>query len=166
MASIAGAVIDDCSLAAAIKGSGGRTWLGLTDDVHSVRSYRSASPVWDMVARTAYTQLGLSPLALLGTVAGLALVYTAPPIAFGGGIALALVGGAPEITAALAIGGGVAWVLMAATFTPMLRLYRVTTILAPALPLAGSLYTLFTVASAWRHWSGRTGAWRGRPLPS
>jgi hopene-associated glycosyltransferase HpnB len=166
LAAISGAVIDDCSLATAIKRSGGRTWLGLTRDVHSVRSYGSVAPVWDMVARTAYTQLGHSPLALVGTVAGLALIYMAPPIALAGAIALAALGRAPEAATVLALGGGAAWGLMAATFTPMLRLYRVTALLAPALPLAGALYTLFTLASAWRHWSGRAGTWRGRDLPS
>jgi hopene-associated glycosyltransferase HpnB len=166
LASISGAVIDDCSLAAVIKRSGGKTWLGLTQDVRSVRSYGSVAPVWDMVARTAYTQLGHSPVALVGAVAGLALIYMAPPVALAGAIGLAAFGRAPEVVAVLAIGGGAAWGLMAATFTPMLRFYRVTALLAPALPVAGALYTLFTLASAWRHWSGRGGTWRGRDLPS
>jgi len=166
LSSISGAVIDDCSLAAAIKRSGGRTWLGLTQDVHSIRGYGSIAPVWDMVARTAYTQLGHSPLALVGTVAGLALIYVVPPIALAGAITLAALGKAPEVAAVLAIGGGAAWGLMTATFTPMLRFYRVTALLAPALPVAGALYTAFTLASAFRHWSGRGGTWRGRDLPS
>ena len=166
LVTISGAVIDDCSLAAAIKHSGSRIWLGLSQDVLSIRGYGSVAPVWDMVARTAYTQLAHSPLALVGTVAGLALIYKAPPIALAGAITLAALGKAPETATALALGGGVAWGLMTATFTPMLRFYRVTALLAPVLPVAGALYTLFTLASAWRHWSGRTGTWRGRDLPS
>jgi hopene-associated glycosyltransferase HpnB len=166
LAAISGAVIDDCSLAAAIKRSGGKTWLGLTQDVHSIRGYGSVAPVWDMVARTAYTQLGHSSLALVGTIAGLALIYMAPPLALAGAIVLAALSKAPETATTLALSGGVAWGLMTATFTPMLRFYRVTALLAPALPVAGALYTLFTLASAWRHWSGRTGTWRGRDLPT
>ncbi len=162
---ISGAVIDDCALAAAIKRSGGKTWLGLTSEVHSVRRYGTIAPVWDMVARTAYTQLRHSPVVLGGTVAGLALLYMAPPIALAGAVALAALGKAPEVAAVLALGGGAAWGLMAATFVPMLRFYRVTSLLAPALPVAGALYALFTVASALRHVRGRTGLWRGRSLP-
>lgn len=162
---ISGAVIDDCALAAIVKRSGGKTWLGLTREVRSVRRYGTIAPVWDMVARTAYTQLRHSPVALAGTVAGLALLYMAPPMSLGGAVTLAAVGGTPETAIALVISGGAAWGLMAATFVPMLRFYGTTTLLAPALPVAGALYTLFTVASVLRHVRGRTGLWRGRPLP-
>ena len=45
----------------------GPIWLGLTDRVQSIRPY----PHWDdirrMVARSAYAQLGYSPLLLAGT---------------------------------------------------------------------------------------------------
>lgn len=166
LASISGAVIDDCSLAAAIKGSGGRTWLGFSEDVLSVRVYGAISPVWSMVARTAYTQLGFSPAALAGTVAGMLLLYLAPPVAVWGAVALAAVGKAPEAAIVLGAGGAAAWALMAGSFVPTLRLYKAAPVVAPALPVAGALFTVFTVASAWRHWSGRAGTWRGRALPT
>ncbi len=46
-----------------------------------------------MIARSAYAQLGYNPLALLGTLLGLALVYAAPPLLalFGHGLAQGLV---------------------------------------------------------------------------
>src|SRR5690606_15846288 len=70
-ASISDRLIDDCALAAAVKKSGGRIWLGLSRDTVSLRPYRRLSDVWRMVARTAYTQLRYSPLLLAGTVIGL-----------------------------------------------------------------------------------------------
>ncbi|KOG48751.1 glycosyl transferase family 2, partial [Streptomyces varsoviensis] len=73
------AVIDDVTLARAVKGTGGRIWLGLADRVESVRPYTGLGPLWRMVSRSAYAQLRHNPLVLLGTVAGLAVVYLAPP---------------------------------------------------------------------------------------
>ena len=55
------ALIDDCALAAALKRDGGRTWIGLSHGVVSHRAYDGLSPIWNMVARTAYTQLRGSP---------------------------------------------------------------------------------------------------------
>lgn len=54
--SIAGALIDDCALAAVVKKSGGRTWLGLTDCTTSIRPYTGLESLWTMVKRTAFTQ--------------------------------------------------------------------------------------------------------------
>ncbi len=162
---ISGALIDDCSLAAAVKRSGGRTWLGLSTRVRSVRAYGSVGSVWDMVARTAYTQLGHSPAALAGTVAGMALLYGAPVLSAAAG--LWLVASAGPACGMVALGAGACgWAAMAATFRPMLRLYGVGALAAPSLPAAGALFTVFTVASAVRRWRGGAGSWRGRELPS
>ena len=51
-------LIDDCSLAAAVKSSqpGTKIWLGLTDKTCSLRDYPSLKSLWDLVARTAFTQ--------------------------------------------------------------------------------------------------------------
>jgi hypothetical protein len=57
MAAIQDAVIDDCTLAKKIKQAGYKTWLGLTHNAISQRPYVSLTEIWDMVARTAYTQL-------------------------------------------------------------------------------------------------------------
>ena len=160
LAPISDAVIDDCSLAALIKRSGSRIWLGLSEQVYSVRPYGSIGPVWDMVARTAYTQLRHSPVALAGTVAAMALLYAIPPLATAAALYLIAAGGT-AVPLGFAAG---AWALMAATFAPMLRLYGVSPAMAPALPVAGALYTLFTVASAVRHMRGGAGSWRGRKL--
>ncbi|MFE2876037.1 glycosyltransferase [Streptomyces roseus] len=148
------AVIDDVSLARAVRRSGGRIWLGLAERVDSVRAYPALGDLWRMVSRSAYAQLRHQPLLLAGTVAGLALVYLVPPAA--------LLSGLVTGHAATAWAGGLAWLLMAGTYLPMLRYYRQPAALAPLLPLTALLYLLMTVDSAVQHYRGRGGAWKGR----
>ncbi|WP_018546346.1 glycosyltransferase [Streptomyces sp. LaPpAH-108] len=148
------AVIDDVALARAVRGSGGHIWLGLADRVDSVRPYPRLGDLWRMVSRSAYAQLRHNPLLLLGTVAGLALVYLVPP---GTVVAGAVLGD----TATTAVGAA-AWAVMAATYVPMLRYYRQPLWLAPLLPFTAFLYLLMTVDSAVQHYRGRGAAWKGR----
>lgn len=152
--SIRQAVIDDVSLARAVQRAGGRIWLGLAERVDSVRPYSSLTDLWRMVSRSAYAQLRHQPLLLAGTVAGLVLVYLVPPAALLAGLAA----GRP----ATAWAGGLAWLLMAGTYLPMLRYYRQPAVLAPLLPLTALLYLLMTVDSAVQHYRGRGAAWKGR----
>src|SRR5581483_11781623 len=77
-AAIRTAVIDDCALGAILKQQG-PIWLGLTHGARSIRPYESLGQIGRMVSRSAYAQLGYSPLALAGTLVGLALMYLAPP---------------------------------------------------------------------------------------
>ncbi|MEU4929156.1 glycosyltransferase [Streptomyces yokosukanensis] len=148
------AVIDDVALARAVKGAGGHVWLGLADRVDSVRPYPRLHDLWRMVSRSAYAQLRHNPLLLLGTVAGLALVYLVPPAA----VVAGTVGGA----AATAVVGALAWAVMAGTYLPMLRYYDQPPWLAPLLPFTALLYLLMTLDSAVQHYRGRGAAWKGR----
>ncbi|MEU4144348.1 glycosyltransferase [Streptomyces parvulus] len=148
------AVIDDVALARAVKGAGGRVWLGLAERVDSVRPYPRLGDLWRMVSRSAYAQLRHNPLVLAGTVAGLALVYLVPP--------LAVVVGAARGETAAALVGGAAWLVMAGTYAPMVRHYRQPLWLAPLLPFTAFLYLLMTVDSAVQHYRGRGAAWKGR----
>ncbi|MFF9479371.1 glycosyltransferase [Streptomyces sp. NPDC014733] len=152
--SIRGAVIDDVTLARAVKASGGRIWLGLAERVDSVRPYPRLAELWQMVARSAYAQLRHQPLLLLGTVLGLTLVYLAPPAV--------LLAGAVAGSAVAAGCGGAAWAVMCGTFLPMVRYYRQPWWTAPLLPFTALLYLLMTVDSAVRHHRGRGAAWKGR----
>ena len=81
IAAIKGALIDDCALAIALKRNG-PIWLSLTNDAESLRVYGGLSDVWNMVARSAYTQLNHSPMLLLGAVLGLIVTFLAPPLLF------------------------------------------------------------------------------------
>lgn len=139
-------LIDDCALAAAVKRSGGRVWLGLSRATRSVREYGTFGEIWGVISRTAYTQLRYSPLLLAGTVAALLVTYVAPP-------ALALTG-RPL--------GLLAWAAMALAYAPTLQFYRRSLFWAPVLPLVAVFYLGATIDSAVRYWRGQGGAWKGR----
>lgn len=154
VAAIAGAVIDDVALGRAVKRSGGSTWLGYADEVASLRPYPALADLWDMVARSAYTQLRYSPLALAGTVVALVVIYLGPLIAL-------LVGAAGADL--LAAGAGLCGeVLLTASYLPMVRYYRLPVAWSLTLPVAATIYGAMTVDSARRHRRGRGAAWKGR----
>jgi hopene-associated glycosyltransferase HpnB len=161
LAPIRGALIDDVALGRLIKGQRGRTWLGLSRQVVSVRPYPGLASLWQMVARSAYTQLRYSPAVLAGTLTGLLFLYALPPAGAITGLVAVLAGG--DGTAALALGAGLAgWALMSLSYLPMLRLYRLSPLRAPGLPLIALLYAAMTADSARRHYAGRGAEWRGR----
>ena len=70
--------IDDLALAKLIKRAGFSISLSLTKSVISIHPYCKLSDVWNMVARTAFTQLRYSWFALLGTVVGMSILFLAP----------------------------------------------------------------------------------------
>lgn len=154
-ASISGALIDDCSLAAKIKHSGRPIWIGLSEAgaAISLRDNRGIASIWSMVARTAYAQLGHSPWVLAGSLLGLAFLYLAGPVLAMSG---AWLGARPA-----AWFGAASWLLMSLAFFPMALDYR-RPWAAPLLPLAGLLYGAMTFDSARRSWMGAGGAWKGR----
>ena len=161
LAPIRGALIDDVALGRLIKGQRGRTWLGLSRQVVSVRPYPGLASLWQMVARSAYTQLRYSPAVLAGTLTGLLFLYALPPAGAITGLAAVLAGG--DGAAAVTLGAGLAgWALMSLSYLPMLRLYRLSPLRAPGLPLIALLYAAMTADSARRHYAGRGAEWRGR----
>jgi hopene-associated glycosyltransferase HpnB len=151
------ALIDDCSLAKAIKSNHGKIWLGLSTSTISLRPYDSLKTIWDMVARSAYTQLNYSPVLLVGSLLGMTLVYLLPPI----GIILGVLLGNCPIT----LVSFTAYLLMTFAYLPIIRFYKCPAIFAFSLPIIAFLYTLMTVDSALRHWQGRGGEWKGRVYP-
>ena len=51
---------------------------------------------------------------------------------------------------------------MSLSYLPMLRLYRLSPLRAPGLPLIALLYAAMTADSARRHYAGLGAEWRGR----
>jgi hopene-associated glycosyltransferase HpnB len=147
--SIRDALIDDCALARALKRHG-PIRLALTSRLRSIRSYASLAEIRRMVARSAYAQLRYSPLLLLASLAGMTVAYLFPPAMaiFGAGAARAM--------------GLLTWSLMAITFLPALRLYRVSAAWSVALPAIALIYMAFTLDSAYQYLRGRGGSWKGR----
>jgi hopene-associated glycosyltransferase HpnB len=149
IASIRTEIIDDCALGRRLK-TQGPIWLGLTRRAKSLRPYGGVGEIGRMVSRSAYAQLGYSPLLLAGCVAGMVLTYLLPS-------ALALFGSGWVQASGIA-----AWLMMALAFQPMLRFYRVSPLWGLALPVIGAAYTVFTIQSALDVWRGRGGMWKGR----
>ncbi len=153
------ALIDDCSLAKAIKlnqKNADKTgiWLGLTETTISLRVYEDLKTIWNTITRTAYTQLNYSLLLLIGTVLGMTIVYLVPPIC--------LVIGLIINNWILIIISLVTWLLMTIAYIPTIRLYKLSILWAFSLPTIALLYTLMTIDSAWQYWQGKGGAWKGR----
>jgi hopene-associated glycosyltransferase HpnB len=164
---IRGARIDDVSLGRLLKRrpAAGRCWLGLTTDVRSLREYSRLEQLWDMIARSAYTQLRYSPVALAGTVIGLLWLYLLPPAAALAGLG-GLAAGAGALAGWLAVAGLAGWAMMSLSYLPILRLYRLSPLRAPTLPLIALMYAAMTSDSARRHHRGRGGEWKGRTIPA
>ncbi|HZU29472.1 MAG TPA: glycosyltransferase [Candidatus Angelobacter sp.] len=151
LAAIRHEVIDDCALAAKIKHSGGRLWLGTSATTQSIRPYGGFAEIGRMISRSAFNQLHHSSLLLLLSVIGMAAVYLLPP-------ALVIFSHS-AIPAAL---GAAAWLLMMVSYMPVLRLYGLNFLWALALPLVAVFYIVATIHSAWKYWTGRGGEWKGR----
>jgi hopene-associated glycosyltransferase HpnB len=143
-------MIDDCALARSVKRSGGTLWMGLTRKSVSLRAYKTFAEIRDLIARTAFTQLGYSPLLLLGTLLGMFLTYIVPP-------AFAFHTHPLVWRFSLA-----AWALMAISYLPTVRYYCLWPLWAPLLPVAAAFYSYATWLSAVRYWLGRGGQWKGR----
>jgi len=150
VAAIRGEIIDDCALANRVKRSGGRVWLSVTPDTHSLRAYETFGEIERMVARTAFNQLQHSAWLLIGAVVGLLLTYLLP-------LALILSG-----SHTLVLLGAAAYLLMWVAYLPMVRFYGLNPAWALTLPFSAAFYVVATLHSALNYWSGRGGEWKGR----
>lgn len=155
MTAIKGATIDDCALARAIKWRGHgvkgmKTLLSLVDhDVVSVRVYARLGDIWQMISRSAYTQLRYSPWLLAGTVVGMGLLFAVP-------IGLCFYGALYTLVGWLII------VAMIFSYLPMVEFYRLNIFWAAGLPVAALIYVGATLDSAVQDWLGQGGRWKNR----
>ena len=154
VAAIRNALIDDVTLAQAVKSSGrssaAAVYLGHSGLATSIRPYPGWSDLWQMVSRTAFTQLRYSALLLLLTLAGLTLVWLVPPwaILFGHGW--------------VRIAGLATFLLAGLSYLPTLARYRCNPLWALALPFIASFYMAATIGSALNHWFGKGARWKNR----
>lgn len=146
---IRGALIDDVTLARAVK-QGGPVFLGHSGLARSIRPYPRFADVWAMIARSAFTQLRHSALLLALTVIGMAIVWLVPVFAmiFGAGTTFFC--------------GLIAYLLAVASFFPTLHRYRLSRAWALLLPLIALFYMAATIGSAFAHWRGRGAQWKSR----
>jgi hopene-associated glycosyltransferase HpnB len=146
-------LIDDVALASLVKPHAA-IYLGHSGLATSIRPYPHWADIWQMIARTAFTQLRYSAGLLALTLVGLGLVWLVPPAAllFGhGGVALA---------------GLVAVVLAMVSFMPTLARYGRNPLWALGLPLIALFYMAATIASATQYWFGTGANWKNRAYES
>jgi hopene-associated glycosyltransferase HpnB len=143
-------LIDDCSLAKQVKQKKHEIWTGMTHSAISIRSYESLSSIWQMVARTAYTQLFYSPVLLL-------LCTLLMVTAFGLPIAALLQGQGLTF-----ISGSIILFIQVFCYLPTLRYYSVNPLYALLLPFIGVLYLVMTWSSAYRYYFAKGANWKGR----
>jgi hopene-associated glycosyltransferase HpnB len=149
ISAIRGALIDDVTLARAVK-QGGPVFLGHSGLARSIRPYPHFAEVWTMIARSAFTQLRYSSVLLAFAIIGLALVWLVPVFAviFGEG--------------ATFFCGLIAYLLAVGSFFPTLARYRLRRAWALALPLIALFYMAATIDSALAYWQGRGARWKNR----
>ncbi|MEO8467097.1 MAG: glycosyltransferase [Gammaproteobacteria bacterium] len=152
-AAIRGALIDDCTLAAALKRAAPPIWLGVSRSVRSLRAYPALGDFWAMVSRSAFTQLHYSNLLLLLTSALMLVLLLAP---------IAAVVVLPAGSATPRLVGAAAWLAMGAAYFPVVRFYRLSALWALTLPLAAALFLAMTWTSAFAYWRGSHGTWKSR----
>ncbi|BCG62610.1 MAG: hypothetical protein methR_P0256 [Methyloprofundus sp.] len=150
MAAIKGALIDDCTLAKHVKQAGYKTWVGLTHAVISQRPYISLTEIWDMVARTAYTQLFYSKFLLVACTSMMLLMYCLPLLGI-----LCFAGNAWAFSL-------FAYIVMSLLYLPTLNFYALNKLWALLIPVIAGLYLLMTWTSAIRYWRGERSRWKGR----
>ncbi|MEO7207534.1 MAG: glycosyltransferase [Steroidobacteraceae bacterium] len=146
------ALIDDVALAKAVK-RGGPIYLAHAGLAASIRRYPKVSDLWQMISRTAFTQLRYSTARLTLTMAALTLVWLVPPWEavfdsgwrFGCGLA--------------------ACALAAVSYMPTLTRYQRNPLWALTLPLIAVFYMAATAASAVNYWCGKGANWKNRAYP-
>lgn len=147
-------LIDDCALAARVKSAGGRTWIGLSHSVISLRAYPGLAQIGDMIARTAFHQLRYSIPWLLICTAGMALLFLVPPA------------GLWFPSPAARVLSVWAFAAMAVTYAPVLLFYHRSMGWVLGLPLIATAYLVITWISAVRFWQGKGAVWKGRSYGS
>ena len=153
-AAIRGALIDDCTLAAALKRHRPPIWLGMTHSVRSLRAYASLADFWSMVARSAFTQLRYSTARLFVATSLMVVTLLAPPA----GLAVGLAAAEPRLVLASAA----AWLAISAAYWPVVSFYRLPAVWAATLPLAAALFLSMTWSSAFWFWRGTRAKWKAR----
>ncbi len=153
-AAIKDELIDDCSLARRIKSKGHKTWIGLTHSVCSIRPYQQLRQIWNMVTRTAFTQLHYSIGLLLACTVLMVFAFGMP------------VAGLFFATSAAQYLALAACMAMALSYFPTLKFYGRSVIWVLGLPLIGMLYLAMTWNSALRYFRGERARWKDRSYDS
>jgi len=146
-------LIDDVALATSVK-KAGAIFLGHSGLAASIRPYANIADLWQMIARTAFTQLRYSTALLALTLLGLTVVWLVPAAA------ILFMRGWPFAFGLVAFG------LSVISYMPTLARYGRNRLWALALPLIALFYMAATVGSALNYWRGQGARWKSRAYGS
>jgi hopene-associated glycosyltransferase HpnB len=150
---IKNSLIDDVSLAKSVKVSG-TIFLGHSGLAASIRPYANFADIWQMISRTAFTQLRYSAILLALTLLALTVVWLVPAAAI-------LLGHGWVFAVGLAALG-----LSVVSYLPTLTRYGRSWLWGLALPLIALFYMAATCGSALNYWRGRGARWKSRAYGS
>lgn len=160
-------VIDDVNLGRLVKGAGGKIRLSLSRrEVISLRRYPSIRSVWNMVSRTAFSQLDYSWTKLTMTIALMFVIFMVPLLACAVGLGniaeTVMFARAEKVTLAsgVFILGALTWCVMAVVYAPAICFFSLRKTRIWTLPFAAFLFGLMTVSSAIRFGRDSTTGWR------
>ncbi len=160
-------IIDDVNLGRLVKGAGGKIRLSLSRrEVISLRRYPSIQSVWNMVSRTAFSQLDYSWAKLIFTITVMLAIFIVPLFACVVGLGniaeMFIVGGGGDLTlaAGVFILGVLTWCVMAVVYAPAISFFSLRKARIWTLPVAAFLFSLMTISSAIRYSPDSAVGWR------
>jgi chlorobactene glucosyltransferase len=144
-------VLEDMAMARAVGQAGMRFWL--LSGVGSVkcRMYSSSREVFDGFAKSAYTNLGSNPLALVGAILAFGWLFIAPWV---------------WLISSLVTGADLTWAIVAVGLSLLTRAisdleFAYPLVLSLLQPFSAVAWAVMAVVSARRHMRGRV-RWKGR----
>lgn len=154
---IQGALIDDISLAKVVKKAGNEICLMDAPDLKSMRGYDNLSGIWNMVARSAFTELKYSYLRLICCILIMLLMFAIPFVSI-----IMPIFSLTTYSLATAISGLLTWLLITCTYAPSILYFHLSYIWFISLPFGALLYLCMTIDSAFRYLLGTKATWKGR----
>ena len=154
ISSIQKELIDDVALAKQVKSSGFCISLWLSQRIKSVRGYQGLKSLWNMVARSAFTELKYSYFRLFMCTIGMILLFVFPVYAFFFGLF--------SSDSLLILASTATYLVMTCSYVFAIRFYQISLLFAFTMPFIGLLYMLMTIDSAIRYTMGTKASWKGR----
>lgn len=154
---IQGALIDDISLAKVVKKAGNEICLMDAPNLKSMRGYDTLSGIWNMVARSAFTELKYSYLRLFGCILIMLLMFAIPLVSI-----IMPIFSLANYSIETAICGLFTWILIICTYAPSIFYFHLSFMWAISLPFGALLYLCMTIDSAFRYLLGTKATWKGR----
>lgn len=164
---IQNALIDDVALARVVKDHHFSLALLDSPELVSHRGYNNLSGIWKMVARSAFTELKYSYIRLLFCTLGLLLTFFVPLFAGLSFVCLPMMQDQYKyFILTLSFTGFTTLIIMAGTYLPTTKYFKLPLLWSVTLPWAGLLYLAMTLDSSRQYLFGVRAKWKDRQYSS